>query len=99
MTATIHDIGEAKPHATGEARCTSCRHEWVAVAPVGVDWLECPACSLMKGRYVHPIVRGGVIFECYCGTDVFHIAPAGPYCTGCGKFAVGWDVPPVRPAS
>ena len=36
---------ELDPHISGDARCLACKHEWVAVAPIGTIWLECPACK------------------------------------------------------
>lgn len=54
------------PHLSGEAICTSCRHEWVAVAPVGVDDMECPACGTMRGRYKYSIgpPEGASVWVC-----------------------------------
>ncbi|MGE5524333.1 MAG: hypothetical protein ACM3SS_11505 [Rhodospirillaceae bacterium] len=77
----------ADPHLSGAARCTSCRHDWTAVAPVGVDWMECPACHLMKGRFLHPAVPhdGEDVWECACGCDVFRVTRAAAFCIGCGS--------------
>lgn len=44
------------PHLTGNARCSTCKHSWVAVAPIGEESLECPACNEIKGRFVHDAV-------------------------------------------
>lgn len=55
-TMTVINLAQAEadrePHLSGKARCLACKHEWVAVAPVGVVWMECPACTLERGRYV-----------------------------------------------
>lgn len=52
---TVIDLAQAKadrePHLSGAAVCLACKHEWVAVAPVGTVWMECPACSIERGRY------------------------------------------------
>lgn len=73
------------PHLEGAARCISCQHEWHAVAPVGTHVLECPACSLPKGRFVHKLKRGEQTWTCNCGCELFSIAPQiGPYCINCG---------------
>jgi len=95
----LHDIAEAKPHAAGRARCLDCRHEWQAVAPVGVRWLECPSCSLERGRFIAQHEREGPHWYCGCGNDVFQVMPAGVYCPNCGVWQVGWDDDPLMPAS
>ena len=33
------------PWCNGAAWCLECRHEWVAVRPLGAESLECPACG------------------------------------------------------
>lgn len=71
---------------SGRALCCSCQHEWVAVSPVGTDWLGCPECHLMKGRYfyhVEPKV-GTQMWVCGCGCNVFTVSPECVYCVGCG---------------
>lgn len=85
MGDVVH-LGKSEPHLSGEALCTSCRHAWVAVSPVGTDWLECPACGLFKGRYIHPAIpkSGEEIWECACGCDVFRITPKEAFCISCG---------------
>lgn len=73
------------PHASGPARCLHCGHEWVAVAPVGVDFLECPACGLEKGVYFSLMtVSGEDHWACRCGGKVFGITPKSIYCVKCG---------------
>ena len=82
---------EREPHLTGAARCVACRHEWVAVAPVGTHTLECPACASTKGYFVNEVMRGNDRFVCHCECDVFRISPAvGPYCVNCAAPAEGW---------
>lgn len=75
-------------HLTGVGRCVSCRHEWRAVAPVGVDWMQCPSCGLMRGRFMHPVCPkdGEKVWTCACGCDVFMILanPVAAMCIGCG---------------
>lgn len=60
-----------EPHLSGEAICIGCRHEWVAVAPVGVWQLECPSCLLLKGVFSHPVgaAEGDALFVCDCGCE------------------------------
>lgn len=48
MTEII-DLDARRRHTAGSASCISCQHEWVAVAPVGTDVLECPSCHLDTG--------------------------------------------------
>lgn len=97
--SNVTDLDSRRPHQSGEARCTDCRHDWIAVAPVGTDWLDCPACGLSKGRFRHPSLRGSALFTCHCGCDVFHLAPAGPYCVNCSDWANGWDLRPMGPVA
>lgn len=73
MTAEVISLAAHRPdpHLSGEARCTGCAHEWVAVAPVGVWQLECPSCRTMHGVWRFPV--GGdeddpVLF-CNCGCE------------------------------
>ena len=33
----------------GQAHCLLCLREWIAVAPIGTPWLECPECHQMTG--------------------------------------------------
>lgn len=69
----------------GKARCLACRHEWQAVAPVGTVWLDCPACSLERGRFLGPAQRDGAHWHCGCGNDIFYVTPDGFYCPNCGE--------------
>jgi hypothetical protein len=91
---TVISLQQAKqdrePHLKGAARCLACRHEWVAVAPVGTVWLECPQCSLERGRYVGAVGIGGEHWHCACGTDLFHATPRGLYCPNCGEWQYGF---------
>ena len=38
-------------HITGNAQCVLCQKTWVAVAPAGTVWLECPYCFSNKGSF------------------------------------------------
>lgn len=75
---------KAEPHLSGKARCSVCQHEEIAVAPVGVDWMECGKCGLMKSRYVHDLVPDDNVTVCGCGCDVFRIVTNGAFCIHCG---------------
>lgn len=75
-----------QPHKTGEARCMSCAHQWIAVAPIGVTWMECPACSAEKGYFIYPCLRDGNHWTCNCGNDLFQITQEGTYCPNCGNW-------------
>ena len=77
-------------HLSGEAVCLFCRHEWVAVAPVGALWLECPECELSLGRLRFAVGRDGLEWSCGCGNDLFHIKPEGIYCPQCGAWQEGF---------
>jgi hypothetical protein len=93
--AEVVSLADAKAartlHLEGPAQCVGCRHEWQAVAPVGVEHLECPACGLHKGLWAKPVQRGEQIWRCNCGGELFRIAPhVGPYCANCGAEQTGW---------
>ena len=77
---------ELDPHISGDARCLACQHEWVAIAPIGTIWLECPACSLDRGRYIAQALRDGDHWHCACGCDLFYVTDAGVYCPNCGAW-------------
>lgn len=82
---------ERQPHSTGTAICLDCRHEWEAVAPDNVLWLECPSCKLVRGRfkYQHEIAEG-LEWRCNCGNDLFRVTPDGYYCPNCGEWQTGF---------
>lgn len=76
---------------SGPARCTSCKHEWVAVAPFDerLEALECPGCGLNKGLYVnHFAPIGETVWQCSCGCQLFYVVQLGErlaaYCVNCG---------------
>ncbi|TAN51578.1 MAG: hypothetical protein EPN21_06295 [Methylococcaceae bacterium] len=77
----------------GPALCLACRHEWVAVAPVGTDWLECPGCALSKGRFRGPTYpEHDQIFICECGNDLFVLSRQhGMLCPNCGLWQRPYD--------
>ena len=81
---------ENMPHVSGIAICLDCKHEWAAVAPVGVVWLECPSCSLARGRFKYQHERDGEQWKCNCGNDLFHVKPEGIYCPNCGVWCEGF---------
>lgn len=75
---------EREPHMSGKARCLACKHEWEAVAPLGTIWLDCPECTLERGRFIGPCERDGSFWRCNCGNHLFEITPEGVYCPNCG---------------
>ena len=83
---------ENTPHLSGSARCLGCKHEWVAVAPVGTSWLECPSCRLGKGRYVSTFMEDDSHWHCDCGNELFACSQRyGWYCPMCGACQKGWE--------
>lgn len=91
----VIDFSKAKqertPHASGECVCLDCKHEWVGVAPVGEVWLECPACHLVRGRFLNPVVRNEAQrWTCLCGNDLFYITRECTYCPNCGEIQAGF---------
>ena len=91
---TVIDLAAAReerePHLSGAAKCLACHHEWQAVAPVGTIWLECPACSLERGRFVRAVARDGDHWQCNCGNDLFRATADGMYCPNCGVWQSGF---------
>lgn len=70
------------PHVTGRARCLTCKHEWVEVAPVGNTIFACSECGhdgAMLG-----VVLVDPVYLCGCGCDLFRFSPSGAYCIHCG---------------
>lgn len=81
----------ADPHNTGKARCMACGHEEIAVAPVGVVWMECSECHAMKSLFIGPCeIEGAAHWTCNCGNDLFHATPEGFYCPNCGEWQRGF---------
>jgi len=72
-------------HLSGEAICSACNKEWVAVAPVGTKELECPDCKTMKGLFKHhvaPVTNN--LWQCNCGNKLFFITKGQIQCCECG---------------
>lgn len=80
------------PHIEGPVRCVGCRHEWHAVAPVGVfNDLECPSCGAHKGIRLGTIEPDGDVWVCNCGCSYFALGRTGaPMCINCGLRATSW---------
>jgi hypothetical protein len=72
------------PHRTGKARCLNCKHEWVAVAPVGTHALECSQCQTFQGVFIGASNTQFQQWQCCCGEYLFYIDAKGPYCAHCG---------------
>ena len=89
---SLDKVREARsPHMTGKAVCLDCRHEWVAVMPVtsdttciGAQWLECPECTLERGRFRFHTTSPGLHWTCNCGCDLFFVTDKHFYCPNCG---------------
>lgn len=100
----VVDMAAYRPHVSGSAKCLDCAHAWAAVAPNAVEWLECPACALMRGRFVYGCVPpdGTLVFTCECGNDIFHMTDSGAFCLNCGvthvEFMAADDEPPAPAA-
>jgi hypothetical protein len=78
------------PHLSGEAKCNDCGKRWIACAPVGTVFFECPACSSGRGTLVYPVEMGGYRWKCNCHNNLFHITPDGVYCPMCGSWQEGY---------
>lgn len=86
----VVSLDERRPHNAGQARCLDCKHEWAAVCPVGTTWLECPACTLFRGRMIGQHERDGPHWFCHCGNELFYVTPDGTYCPNCGEWQRGF---------
>jgi hypothetical protein len=88
MGATVHKLPtalERGAHNAGEAKCCHCKHEWVAVAPVGTVWLECPKCETWHGLMKGPVYPDGAQWTCNCGCYVFVVSETtNILCAVCG---------------
>lgn len=70
----------------GECFCMNCRAKWVARAPKDVDYLGCPECGLMRGRFYLPYQKPDVRhWVCECGCDLFMMTTTNIYCPNCGR--------------
>ena len=90
VISLLKEREERTPHSSGKARCLACKHEWMAVAPTGVTWMECPSCSLERGRFVAQHERDGLHWHCHCGNNLFWVMESGYYCPNCGDWQKGF---------
>ena len=81
---------EREPHLSGQARCLACKHEWMAVTPIGTVWIECPSCSLHKGAMLYTALRDGDHWVCNCDCELFRATADGMYCPNCGEWQHGF---------
>lgn len=82
---------EREPHLSGRAVCFACKHVWLAVAPVGTVYLQCPSCTMVKGALVNPVERDEPHWVCNCGNSFFACGErSGMYCTNCGAIQEGY---------
>lgn len=78
------------PHLSGETLCLQCGAKGVAVAPVGVTWMECDECGTMKKVFKYMVARDGDEWVCDCGSNLFKVTPNGIYCPNCGAWQEGF---------
>lgn len=86
MTADVINLADLKPHKSGGAICSSCKHKWVAVAGEDVMVMECPECNCVTGHWLYPLAKGESYWKCNCENVVFHINEKGVYCNQCGQY-------------
>lgn len=79
-------LDQQRPHLAGTGFCLECRHEWEAVAPIGVVGLECPKCGTHKGTMkglVYP--ADDMVIHCKCDNPFYFITPEESVeCAYCG---------------
>lgn len=73
------------PHMSGPAHCLLCGHKEIAVAPVGVIWMECSNCKSMKMVYDGPVLPPAAFLACQCGNQLLYLTIEGPACPNCGE--------------
>ena len=90
--SNVTELDERRPHITGNAKCSKCSHEWVAVVPETEDFdtLTCPSCEMHFGAFTGPL-RPSTVFMCYCGGTLFYLSPDGHVCHSCGKESFSWN--------
>ena len=73
---------------TGPAKCLHCKYEWQAVAPAGVQDLQCPACLTMRGVFIYFCAKQDEeVKMCHiCNNTFFQITLTGTLCINCGYY-------------
>lgn len=95
------DSRRPDPHRNGEAKCLACGHKWVAVAPLGIDELECPDCGTMRGVFDGAMSMNESYFVYACnecdGTHmrIFKHTETGGYCVVCATCGMMHDIDTV----
>jgi len=81
---TVVSIDSNKPHTSGKAICTECRHKWhaVMISEKDSELLECPSCERFFGVFRGPKVPD-TYWKCNCGSSLYYLQPDGPQCRGC----------------
>lgn len=77
------------PHLSGDAICTTCGNQWVAVAPVGTVHLTCPKCDRLQGVFKNA-VEPEEAWACNCGERLFWLTRHGSMCRTCGTISSDW---------
>lgn len=85
MSGKVIGIETARPHLSGPARCLDCKHEFVAVAPVGTYCMTCPSCGADKAARFSMIDPPTDVWVCNCGNQFMLILFGGQvFCPNCG---------------
>ena len=86
----VVNLTKEQPHVAAKAVCLACRHEFLAVAATGTQYLTCPNCDLERATWKFPLSPPGrEMWFCGCGGELFTLTRAQPHCATCGK-ASGW---------
>lgn len=75
-------------HASGEAFCVACDHNWIAVVPTGATFFQCPNCRSMKGRWKFEFYPSADqrVMTCPCKNQLYYLTPDGHMCANCGLY-------------
>ena len=84
--SNVISMDDHRPHLSGPCQCVACRHEWVAVAPVGTTVMTCPSCGEHKGgRFSMILPPGDTMDGCgLCGNVFFVLKDGVLWCPNCG---------------
>ena len=52
VVSNVVELDSARPHTAAIVTCEWCSYAWVACYPIGVTYLECPACAAMTAREI-----------------------------------------------
>lgn len=89
--ANIINLFDYIQHNEGPAKCLACGKTWVAAAPTGVCFFQCPKCKCHKGQFLYPVEKETQHYSCNCGNFYMLVTKEGIYCPNCGLYHRPFD--------